>query len=143
MDFKINDYTKLAPLYILWVLENYSDEKNVLTHEKIIEILEKKGFHMERKAISRNIQLLADTGYDIKGVYPEMDESGNELPVKRGVWLKKELSDESLQLLIDSVIFSKYISPNDTKSIVQKILSLGSLSFQDKKTSGTLSRQNA
>ena len=132
MDFKINDYTKLAPLYILWVLENYSDEKNVLTHEKIIEILEKKGFHMERKAISRNIQLLADTGYDIKGVYPEMDESGNELPVKRGVWLKKELSDESLQLLIDSVIFSKYISPNDTKSIVQKILSLGSLSFQDK-----------
>lgn len=132
MDFKIKDYTKLAPLYILWVLENYSDEKNVLTHEKIIEILEKKGFHMERKAISRNIQLLADTGYDIKGVYPEMDENGNELPVKRGVWLKKELSDESLQLLIDSVIFSKYISPNDTKSIVQKILSLGSLSFQDK-----------
>ena len=64
----------------------------------------------ERKSIGKDLKLLYDLGYNIHGVEPELDEDGNELPKTRGkIWLEKDISDEKLKLLIDSVLFSNYI----------------------------------
>ena len=34
--------TKIQLLYVLWVLENFSDESNTLKQDDIVDILEKK-----------------------------------------------------------------------------------------------------
>ena len=104
---------KAQLLYILWVLENYSDENHFLKQDDIVEILKKKGHFTERKSVSRDLGLLAELGFNIHGVLPELDEDGNELPMPRGkIWLEREISDEKLKLLIDSILFSKFSSPH-------------------------------
>ncbi len=127
-----SEFKKFAPIYILWVLETYTDEENRLTYEQIKEKLEESGFVLERKAIARNVQDLCHIGYKIHGAYPEYDEEGNKVKSKRGVWLEKHFSDENLQMLIDSVLFSKYIAPEDAKTLIGHIRDMGSATFQRK-----------
>ena len=65
---------KLALLRILEILKKHSDIKHPLTQEDIIHRLKNDyGITLERKAISRNISLLREAGYEIvsslKGSY--------------------------------------------------------------------------
>ena len=86
---------KIQLLYVLWVLENYSDENHTLKQDDIVEILKDKGYPTERKSVARDLKLLFDIGYNIHGIEPELDKDGNELPLKRGkIWLEKNFSDE-------------------------------------------------
>ena len=44
---------KAQAFFVLWVLENYSDEKNTLKQEDIVEILKKNGHYTERKSVAK------------------------------------------------------------------------------------------
>ena len=58
---------KLALIRILEILKNYSDDKHPLTQEEISGFLEREyGVVIERKAISRNLSLLKEAGYEIE-----------------------------------------------------------------------------
>ena len=82
---------KIQLLYVLWVLENFSDREHTLKQDDIVAILEERGYHTERKSVARDLKLLFDFGYKIHGIEPELDEDGNELPMKRGaIWLERE-----------------------------------------------------
>ena len=59
---------KIQLLYVLWVLENFSDENHTLKQEDIVAILEKKGYYTERKSVAKDLKLLLDFGYKIHGV---------------------------------------------------------------------------
>ena len=93
---------KLALLRILQILEKYSDSEHPLTQKEIAKYLEDDyGITIERKAVSRNLTLLKDAGYEIgtakrEGFY--LDET------------TREFTDSELRLLIDGVLSSKYIS---------------------------------
>ncbi len=66
---------KLALLRILQILQTSSDRQHPLTQEEISGILQRDyGIVIERKAISHNLSLLTEAGYEI--------ESG-----KAGSWL--------------------------------------------------------
>ena len=124
---------KAQVFYVLWVLQNYSDENHFLKQDDIVEILKNKGHFTERKSVARDLNLLAELGFNIHGVLPELDEDGNELPIPRGkIWLEREISDEKLKLLIDSILFSNYIGKEEAKDLIDALISLGSAKLKAK-----------
>ena len=57
---------KLLIIYILKILQEYSDQNHFLTQSDIIKkLLNSYGMECERKAVSQNINSLIDVGYDI------------------------------------------------------------------------------
>ena len=63
--FMIND-KKIAMLYILDILKEYSDQEHPLTQQDIINKLHNIYLvDIERKTIASTIRLLIDYGYDI------------------------------------------------------------------------------
>ncbi|HBF86753.1 MAG TPA: WYL domain-containing protein [Clostridiales bacterium] len=101
---------KLALIRILNILEKHSDEEHPLKHEEIVALLDKEyGLIIERKAVGRNISLLNEAGYDIE-------------TTKRGSYLAERKFEESeLKLLIDGVLSSRYITPKQSKDVIEKL----------------------
>ena len=65
---------KLALLRILQIFKNYSDYDHPLKQEDIAGHLEREyGIVLERKAISRNISLLKEAGYDVYLISVDLD----------------------------------------------------------------------
>ena len=101
---------KLALIRILQILEKHSDSEHPIKHEKIVELLESEyGLIIERKAIGRNISLLNEAGYEIE-------------TTKKGSYLaERTFEDSELKLLIDGVLSSKYITPKQSKELIEKL----------------------
>lgn len=132
MDLKVyGDLKKFASLYILQLLVNHTDENNRLTYEEICEKLGEAGFSIESKAVSRHAEDLKEIGFNIQGV-GKRDADGKKAKTRGGIWLKKDFSDENLQMLIDSVLYSKYISQAEAEDLIKKIRAMGSENFQQK-----------
>ncbi|MBO5077516.1 MAG: WYL domain-containing transcriptional regulator [Clostridia bacterium] len=110
---------KLALIRILRILERESDVDHPLTQEDIARILEREyGIALERKAISRNLALLEEAGFDI--------ESG-----RQGSYLcGRTFDDNELRLIIDSILASKHISARDSKSLIDRLCGLTSRHFK-------------
>ena len=104
------DSKKLALLYILDILKNDSDIEHPLRQDKIAELLEKRYMiTLERKAIGRNLSLLLGAGYDV-------------VQTPAGTYLgEREFEPSELRLLIDSVLFSKHISPTHSRALAEKL----------------------
>lgn len=110
---------KLALLRILEILKTHSDINHPLTQEEISKYLENDyGIFIERKAISRNIALLRDAGYEI-----ESTRAGSYLEYR-------EFEDSELRLLIDGVLSSKYISSKHSKDLIEKLCNMSSKYFR-------------
>lgn len=132
MELKVNPgYKKFAPLYILQILNKYTDENHKLTYERIVKILENDGFEIDRKTIYRCLEDLKSIGVDIQGV-GERDADDKKKYSRSGVWLKRDFSNENLQMLIDSVLYSKYIPKDEAKTLIGKIRELGNEDFRNK-----------
>lgn len=130
---------KIQLLYVLWVLENFSDRDNTLKQDDIVAILEEKGYYTERKSVARDLKLLLDFGYKIHGIEPELDEDGNELPMKRGaIWLEREITDEKLSWLMNSIKYNAFMDESQKKEFIESLISLGSKTFKEKNNSSTI-----
>ena len=121
---------KLLILYILDILQKYTDEEHRLSQKEIQDIL-KKEYEMpvDRKAIKRNLLNLIEYGSSIeyrevsrkeifrkKSVVSDEDSLDLEdkgIPEDDLLWtdfyLKQKFTNEELRLLIDSLLFSKHI----------------------------------
>ena len=101
---------KLALIRVLQILQKHSDYEHPITHEKIVELLEREyGLIIERKSIGRNISLLCEAGYEIE-------------TTKKGSYLAERRFEESeLRLLIDGVLSSKHITPKQSKDLIDKL----------------------
>lgn len=115
--------SKLKLLHVLDILKKHSDEDNILTSGDIISQLEKRGLTAERRSIIRDIKVLVEFGYDIS-LYEE-----NNI----GYYMRsREFEEEELNILIDSVIAFKSLSPKKTKDLVHKLSKLSSNNFGDR-----------
>ena len=113
------EHKKLAILRILQILYKYSDVNHPLTQEDIARYLfNDYGVTLERKAIGKNVTLLREeAGFDI-------------ISEKRGSYLDgREFEDSELKLLIDSILYSRYINPKYAKDLIEKLSALGSRDF--------------
>ena len=104
---------KMALIYILEILKEYSDKNHTLTQSDIINKLDNiYGIVLERKTIGSHLQLLIDCDYDI--IY---------VP-KSGYYLgKRDLDENQIKFLIDAVYSSKMITGDDAKEIAKKLYS--------------------
>lgn len=110
---------KLALIRIWQIFHKYSDYDHPLTQEDIAEHLKSEyGIVIERKAISRNISLLKEAGFEIK--------SG-----KAGSYLEgRDFEDSELHMLIDGVLSSKYITANHSKDLIERLCGLSNKYFR-------------
>lgn len=110
---------KLALLRILEILQRYSDADHHLKQEQIIDYLERDyALVLERKAVSRNLSLLKESGFEI-----ESD--------KKGSWLARRVLDPAeLRIIIDSIISSRFLSVEHSKELIDKLCSLSSIHFR-------------
>lgn len=126
---------KSSIVFVLKVLEAYSDSNHPLKQETIIEKIKTLyGVHLERKSIASSIRKLNELGYDI-------------VKTRKGCYLNERLFEPSeANYLIDAVFSSKSITDKQSRDLVRKIGE--TLSVYDRKKfdyvfkSSELSRSN-
>ena len=114
-----NESKKAALLYMYRIFCEHSDRAHQLLQKDIVNLLRSEyGIQLERKAVARNIDVLTNAGYDIR--------SGN-----KGYYLaSRQFDDNEIRLLIDSVLSSRHISTQQTKTIIKKLTKLSSEHFR-------------
>lgn len=113
---------KMLNMLILDILKEYSDENHRLTQQEIMKLL-KVNYDMEcdRRSVKSNILCLKELGYEIS-----MDD---------GYYLmRREFEDADLRMLIDSVLFSKHLTQNQAKTLIEKLRKQGNRYFSAKVT---------
>ena len=128
---------KMLIMYILEILQKYSDAQHTLSQKDIREKLwDDYGMDAERKAIKRNLQNLIDMGYDIE--YNEVTrmtpnpKTGKmeENTVTSDYYLERDFTDAELRLLIDGLLFSSHIPYSQLKKLVSKLEGLSNKYFE-------------
>ena len=110
---------KALTLCILKVLRAHSSSERPLTIAQLEEHIERDyGMKVGRNAISRNLSLLREMQYPIR--------TG---PGGKGAYLEPLFSDMELRVLIDSVLLSRYIPPQEARELIGKLSTLGRAGF--------------
>ncbi len=118
---------KMIIVNILDILRKYTDENHRLSQADILRLLkEKYNMDINRKSIRPNIMNLIDYGYDIN--YTEVERKGHE-PMLTDFYINRKFADEELRIIIDSLLFSKYIPYSQCKNLVEKLESLSNKYF--------------
>ncbi len=103
---------KMKLLYIIDILEKYSDEENPINATELCRRLEAVGVSAERKAIYNDIDTLIDFGYDI--IKTRTPRFGYFLASRRF-----ELPE--VYLLSDAVRSAEFITPKKTRELIAKL----------------------
>lgn len=106
---------KLKVLYLMRLLTERSDEAHPLSMNDILQAMEEYGIKAERKSIYDDIAVLREYGLEIN--YQKVKPEGYYLETR-------DFELVEIKLLIDSVISSKFITVNKTKSLVEKLVAL-------------------
>ena len=108
--------TKEKLLFILERLRK-TDEQHPVNTNELIAYLAEKGVTAERKSVARDVAALRDAGYSII----LCDE------YKRGFYMTGQLfEDYELKIIADAVSGAKFITYEDSSSIVDKLCELAS-----------------
>lgn len=112
---------KLSILYVLRILEKYSDENHLLTQEDIVQkIYSIYGMECERKSIGASLDSLEELGYDIVRV------------PRKGCFLgERAFENSEVSYLIDAIFSSKVIPSSQARKLAEKVSS--KLSIYDAK----------
>lgn len=104
-------------LYILKFLYENTDEEHTLTVNDIIAKLDEYDISAERRSVYRDIQTLQDFGFDII-----MQKNGSY-----GYYLGERLFETAeLEILIDSVQSSRFITKKKSEKLIKKLSKLTS-----------------
>ena len=113
---------KLMILYVLEVLNKYSDENHKLTqHEIIDKIKEEYGMDCERKAVSRHIKSLIEHGYNI-----ETYEANNQ-----GYYLvEKDFTADDVFAIWEGLMASKYLDKAHLNHLCESLMKYSGGAFR-------------
>lgn len=113
-----SQFQKAKLIYILKILEEYSDESHAVSTKEIIDRLGKMGIHAERKTIYADIEELIQVGYDIL----KLDSRNGG-----GYYLaSRDFELAELKLLVDAVQSTRFITPKKTRELIHKLEGLTS-----------------
>ncbi len=129
---------KMIIINILDILKRYSDENHRLSQKEIAQILaDEYNTKVERKTIKRNIMNLIEFGYDIE--YSETiryvtnkDGVKEESSILSDFYLVHEFADIELRLLVDSLLFNRYLPASQCKDLIKKLENLSSENFKSR-----------
>lgn len=124
---------KLLILNILDILKTETDENHRLSQKDIIDRLEcNYNMKVDRKAVKRNLMDLIDFGYEIEYETIPRGNSEDADPICTNWYLKRDITDAELRLLIDNLLLSKYIPRSQRKQLIEKLKKLSSRHFSAK-----------
>lgn len=114
---------KMLPMNILDILKTYSDKDHSLNQKQIGVFLEQNyDIFVDRKTIKRTLMNLIDFGYEIGYTRKtRKNKYGKDEVVYSDWYLAREFEPAEIQLLIDSLLFSKYNAGNQHKQLIQKL----------------------
>ena len=130
-------YVKQAKKMVIFniynILKDYSDADHTLTQKDIIDHL-KKDYDMDvdRKTVLRNINDLIEAGIDIDYVETERGTGKKKNIVRSNYYYHSNFEDSELRLLIDGLLFSKYIPNAQCRELIKKIENEGSTYFKSR-----------
>ncbi|MBR3825121.1 MAG: WYL domain-containing protein [Lachnospiraceae bacterium] len=108
-----NSGQKLKMLYIIKILEEYTDENHPITTKELIEKLALFDVEAERKSIYDDIARLQDYGYDI--IKKENRNGG-------GYYLgSRDFELVELKLLVDAVQSSRFVTERKSRELIGKL----------------------
>lgn len=125
---------KIIILKILDILKQHSDANHKLSQKDILDYLKKDyNIIVNRKTVLHNLDdLIIDGTYDIQYNEETRGSGKNKQIVKKDFWYCSDFEDSELRLIIDSLLFSKYIPYNQCKNIIKKISNLTSEYFKSR-----------
>lgn len=102
-------------LLLLRLFYEQTDEEHQTDTHKILDYLEEKGIHADRKTIAGDIKLLIDNGFDIIRI---------ESRPNKYYWGARTFELPELKMLVDAVSSSRFITAKKSKALTKKIISL-------------------
>lgn len=137
----IAQYEKMMNiLMILEVLKRHTDspENSLATQKEIADKVEKEyGVRIDRHAVKRNLENLerfldySDCGYVLlHGKEAVRTTDGEEEVIRSDWYIERDITDAELHLLIDGLLFSKYIPYIQCKKLVENLEKLSSRHFR-------------
>ena len=122
----ISNPKKINTLLILEILKKYSDENNKLSQKEIAALVENVyDVSIDRHTLKRNLDNLLEfqCGVEYAGRDKESGETG-------GWYYEREITDAEMRMLIDGLLFSKYIPYSECKALIAKLESIASVGFK-------------
>lgn len=117
---------------VLMILFNYSDKDHYLTLKEIMEILEVKyGIKSYRTTIQKDIAALINAGLGIECTRSTQN---------RYSYTDKTLEPAEIRILIDAVAAARFISPNISSDLINRLTGLAGESARKKISSGRSER---
>lgn len=125
---------KMLTINIYNILKKYSDADHPLSQKMIIDLLQSEyGMEVERKAVKRNLELLEDSGLNIRHEGIERTgRNGEKEELCTDWYLLRDFSDTELHFLIDSLMFEKNIPSRFLEDIISKLANLSGKYFRHK-----------
>ncbi|ORU00168.1 hypothetical protein D081_1262 [Anaerovibrio sp. JC8] len=118
---------RLINLYILDILQKYTDRNTQLRQCDIIEKLQSEyGIICDRRTVGRVLD-------DLNDYFDPFDRKIVHISGK-GYWLQRTFEEWELRMLVDSVLFSKTISQQQAKALIKKLQRFASKNFEKKVT---------
>ena len=110
---------KLKLLYLKQFFEECTDEEHPATMPQILEYLDSKGIHAERKGIYTDISYLEDFGMELRDEDKERNKSYR--------LLDRDFEPSEIKLILDSVASSKFLSEKKSMDLMTKLEKLVSV----------------
>ena len=108
---------RLKLLKLVEMIRQDSSEDSPLCTNDIIEKADKMGIYVDRRTLSKEIEFLNESGYDIKS---------RIVGHQRGYYFEeRDFSVPELKILIDAVQAASFITNSQTEEFIDKIASLG------------------
>ena len=108
---------KLLILAVYEILRRWTDERHPLRYAGIIEKLEEEyGLTATRKSVQAHVNLLQQEGYPVY--------------FQKGWYYQLEFTSAELNLLMDSLMSSSFVSPEQRQALWRKLSDLGGKWFQ-------------
>lgn len=104
-------------LYLMQYLEQYSDEQHPVTTAEIRQALAAKGCPVTIMTLRSDIESLMEAGYEIAVNEKEGFSTSYS-------WINRDLSAPELQILVDSVSSSQFITAEKSRDLIKKLIKL-------------------
>ncbi len=127
---------KVIILYILQILQRFTDADHPMTQQQIAEKLRSEyDLEVNRATVRRNLSDLIDAGYDIQ--YTEVIRSQvnrqtgetEENVIYTDLYYEHDFTEPELHMLIDGLLFSRSVPYRQRRQLIDKLGRLSSVHF--------------
>ncbi len=130
---------KVIILYILQILQKYTDVNHPMTQQQIAEKLRSDyGMEVNRSTVKRNVADLIDAGFAIE--YREVNRTHTdkrtgekeENTIYTDLYYEHDFTESELHMVIDGLLFSRSVPHKQRRELIDKLGRLSSTHFNQR-----------